>query len=128
MHLTGRPGPLRHVQAARGQGVRLNGAVIYLIDAFQAVPQQSLTGHTSNKAVPLDASFSPDSQFGFSGSTDGRVHVWSTAEGVGGGGGGPPGLRTAVLNCDHTGPVHCVQFNPKDMMLVAACWTIRATT
>ncbi|KAG0444305.1 hypothetical protein HPB47_013943 [Ixodes persulcatus] len=38
------------------------------------------------------------------------------------------GLWTAVLNCDHTDPVHCVQFNPKYMMLVAACWTIWATT
>ncbi|KAG0424815.1 hypothetical protein HPB47_027982 [Ixodes persulcatus] len=38
------------------------------------------------------------------------------------------GLRTAVLNCDHTDPVHCVQFNPKYVMLVAACWTIWATT
>ncbi|KAG0434575.1 hypothetical protein HPB47_019005 [Ixodes persulcatus] len=37
------------------------------------------------------------------------------------------GLRTAVLNCDHTDPVHCVQFNPKYVMLVAACWTIWAT-
>ncbi|KAG0426269.1 hypothetical protein HPB47_026607 [Ixodes persulcatus] len=61
-----------------------NGAVIHLIDAFQGMPQQSLTGHTNNKWVPLEASFSPDSQFVFSGSTDGRVHVWSTAEGVGG--------------------------------------------
>lgn len=74
----------------------------------------SLQGHTNNKGIPLEASFSPDSQFVFSGSTDGRVHVWSTAEGLG-------GLRTAVLNCDHTGPVHCVQFNPKYMMLVSAC-------
>ncbi|KAG0413578.1 hypothetical protein HPB47_009270 [Ixodes persulcatus] len=38
------------------------------------------------------------------------------------------GLRTEVLNCDHTDPVHCVQFNPKYVMLVAACWTIWATT
>ncbi|KAG0421264.1 hypothetical protein HPB47_002841 [Ixodes persulcatus] len=37
-------------------------------------------------------------------------------------------VRTAVLNCDHTDPVHCVQFNPKYVMLVAACWTIWATT
>lgn len=94
--------------------ISTNGSVIHLIDAFQGTPQQTLTGHTNNKGVPLEASFSPDSQFVFSGSTDGRVHVWSTAEGVG-------GLRTAVLNCDHTGPVHCVQFNPKYMMLVSAC-------
>ncbi|KAG0435329.1 hypothetical protein HPB47_018555, partial [Ixodes persulcatus] len=62
--------------SAPRQGVRLN--------INEAVPQQSLTGHTNNKAVPPVASFSPDSQFVFSGSTDGRVHVWSTAEGLGG--------------------------------------------
>ncbi|KAG0427342.1 hypothetical protein HPB47_025608 [Ixodes persulcatus] len=38
------------------------------------------------------------------------------------------GLRTVVLNCDHTDPVHCYQFSPKYVMLVAACWTIWATT
>ncbi|KAG0434713.1 hypothetical protein HPB47_018926 [Ixodes persulcatus] len=43
----------------------------------KAVPQQSLTGHTSNKAVPLDASFSPDSQFVFSGSADGGAQLRS---------------------------------------------------
>ncbi|XP_050028038.2 WD repeat-containing protein 82 isoform X1 [Dermacentor andersoni] len=92
--------------------ISTNGALIHLIDAFQGTPQQTFTGHTNNKGIPLEASFSPDSQFVFSGSTDGRVHVWSTAEG---------GTRTAVLSCDHTGPVHCVQFNPKYMMLVSAC-------
>ncbi|KAK8772350.1 WD repeat domain 82 [Amblyomma americanum] len=95
--------------------ISTNGALIHLIDAFQGTPQQTFTGHTNNKGIPLEASFSPDSQFVFSGSTDGRVHVWSTtAEGGG-------GTRTAVLSCDHTGPVHCVQFNPKYMMLVSAC-------
>lgn len=96
--------------------ISTNGALIHLIDAFQGTPQQTFTGHINNKGIPLEASFSPDSQFVFSGSTDGRVHVWSTtAEGGGG------GTRTAVLSCDHTGPVHCVQFNPKYMMLVSAC-------
>ncbi|XP_077538515.1 WD repeat domain 82 isoform X1 [Haemaphysalis longicornis] len=92
--------------------ISTNGPLIHLIDAFQGTPQQTFTGQTNNKGIPLEASFSPDSQFVFSGSTDGRIHVWSTAEG---------GMRTAVLSCDHTGPVHCVQFNPKYMMLVSAC-------
>ncbi|KAG0427354.1 hypothetical protein HPB47_025594 [Ixodes persulcatus] len=115
MHLTGRTGPFNTFKLPENKecdwtGLKFspdgksiltstNGAVIHLIDAFQAVPQQSLTGHTSNKAVPLDASFSPDSQFVFSGSTDGRVHVWSTAEGVegGGGGGGVCGRRCSTV-------------------------------
>ena len=45
------------------------------------------------------------------GSTDGRIYVWNTETGA----------RVAALNADHTGPVQCVQFNPKYMMLASAC-------
>ena len=45
------------------------------------------------------------------GSTDGKVHVWSTDSGI----------KVATLQGDHTGPVQCVQFNPKFMMLASAC-------
>jgi len=38
-------------------------------------------GHSNNKGIPLEASFSPDSQFVFSGSTDGRVHAWHAESG-----------------------------------------------
>ncbi|KAG0433562.1 hypothetical protein HPB47_019818 [Ixodes persulcatus] len=86
----------------------LNGAVIHLIDAFQV--------------VLLVASFSPDSQFRLQ-RVDGRP--CARVEHSGGPGGG---LRTVVLNCDHTDAVHCYQFSPKYAMLVAACWTIWATT
>ncbi|GFR33543.1 WD repeat-containing protein 82 [Trichonephila clavipes] len=91
--------------------ISTNGQVIHLIDAFQGTPLQEFTGHVNNKGMPLEASFSPDSQFIFSGSTDGRVHVWSAETGT----------KTAELFCDHTGPVQCVQFNPKYMLLASAC-------
>lgn len=45
------------------------------------------------------------------GSTDGLVHIWNTDSGA----------RVSVLNCDHPGPVQCVSFNPKFMMLCTAC-------
>ena len=70
-----------------------------------------IQGHTNTKGLPLEASFSPDSRFVFSGSTDGRIHCWST----------DTGSRIAVMNCEHTGPVQCVQFNPNFMMLASAC-------
>ena len=60
-------------------------------------------GHINSKQIPLEASFSPDSQFVISGSTDGRVHIWNAENGT----------KVCVLNGDHTGPVQCVQFNPK---------------
>ncbi|GBN69827.1 WD repeat-containing protein 82 [Araneus ventricosus] len=91
--------------------ISTNGQVIHLIDAFQGTPLQEFTGYINNKGMPLEASFSPDSQFIFSGSTDGRVHVWSAETGI----------KTAELFCDHTGPVQCVQFNPKYMLLASAC-------
>lgn len=88
-----------------------NGQVIRLIDSFQGQPLQSFMGHTNHKGLSLEASFSPDSQFVFSGSTDGWIHVWNAENGT----------RTATLNCDHTGAVQCIQFNPKFMMLSSAC-------
>lgn len=91
--------------------ISTNGSIIRLIDAFHGTPLQTFTGHLNNKGIPIEASFSPDSQFVFSGSTDGRVHVWNA----------DTGYKVCVLNADHTGPVQCVQFNPKYMMLASAC-------
>ncbi|GIY61160.1 WD repeat-containing protein 82 [Caerostris extrusa] len=79
--------------------ISTNGPVIHLIDAFQGTPLQEFTSHVNNKGMPLEASFSPDSQFVFS----------------------EFGSKTAELFCDHTGPVQCVQFNPKYMLLASAC-------
>ena len=45
------------------------------------------------------------------GSQDGTVHVWSA----------DTGERITVLDGGHPGPTHCVQFNPKFMMMASAC-------
>ena len=45
------------------------------------------------------------------GSQDGTVHVWSS----------DTGERITVLDGGHPGPTHCVQFNPKLMMMATAC-------
>lgn len=91
--------------------ISTNGQVIRLIDAFQGTPLQTFVGHTNTRGIPLEVSFSPDSQFVFSGSTDGRVHCWNTETGV----------KVTTMSCDHPGPVQCVGFNPKYMMLATAC-------
>lgn len=91
--------------------ISTNGSTIRLIDSFNGAPLQTFTGHLNNKGIPVEASFSPDSQFIFSGSTDGRVHVWNA----------DTGYKVCVLHAEHTGPVQCVQFNPKLMMLASAC-------
>ena len=81
-----------------------NGGVIRLVDAFHGNPTHSLTvndnlftnfkklhsihfydlfpkGHVNDKKLALEASFSPDSQFVFSGSSDGKVHAWNAETG-----------------------------------------------
>jgi len=88
-----------------------NGNVIHTIDGFSGTPLQTLRGHVNNKGISIEASFSPDSQFIFSGSTDGRVYAWNATTGA----------RVAVLQGEHVGPVQCVQFNPKYMVLASAC-------
>ena len=45
------------------------------------------------------------------GSQDGRVHVW----------GSDSGQKLTVLEGNHPGPIQCVGFNPKLMMLASAC-------
>ena len=56
-------------------------------------------GHLNSKQLPLEASFSPDSQFVISGSSDGRIHIWNSEN----------GQKVCVLNGDHKNPVQCVQ-------------------
>ena len=50
-------------------------------------------------------------EYCFLGSTDGKIHCWNTETGA----------KVVILNGDHTGPVQCIQFNPKYMMLTTAC-------
>ena len=59
----------------------------------------------------MEASFSPDSQFVLSGSSDGRIHVWNVEK----------GNKVAVLSSDHIDTVQCIQFNPKNMMFASTC-------
>eukprot|EP00095_Tigriopus_kingsejongensis_P001573 snap_masked-scaffold907_size82601-processed-gene-0.9 protein:Tk01573 transcript:snap_masked-scaffold907_size82601-processed-gene-0.9-mRNA-1 annotation:"wd repeat-containing protein 82" len=91
--------------------VSTNGSFIRLIDSFGGSSLQTFTGHLNSKHLPLEASFSPDSQFIISGSTDGRLHIWNAENGT----------KVCVLNGDHSGPVQCVQFNPKYMLMASAC-------
>ncbi|XP_064632433.1 WD repeat-containing protein 82-like isoform X2 [Lineus longissimus] len=91
--------------------ISTNGSTIRVIDAFVGSPLQTFMGVPNNKGIPIEASFSPDSQFVFSGSTDGKIYCWNTET----------GSRIAILNAEHSGPVQCVQFNPKYMMLASAC-------
>ncbi|KAG9508696.1 WD repeat-containing protein 82 [Fragariocoptes setiger] len=94
--------------------ITTNGNVIYIIDAFQGTQKHMLTTGPPTAGVPqrsFEASFSPDSQFIFSGSADGSIYVWDAIQ----------GNQITILRGEHQDPVHCVQFNPKYMMLASAC-------
>ncbi|GIY94489.1 WD repeat-containing protein 82, partial [Caerostris extrusa] len=90
--------------------ISTNGSDVHLLDAYHGRPLTTFSSRVNSKNIPLEASFSPDSQFIFSGSSDGAIHVWNSET----------LLREAVLHSGYTNPVHCVQFNHKYMMLVSA--------
>jgi len=91
--------------------ISTNGSVIRLLDAFAGQPIHSFVGHTNAKGQSLEASFSPDAQFVFAGSTDGKVHCWQTSDGA----------RTILTSERHTGAIYCCQFNPKYVHMVTTC-------
>ncbi|CAH1784535.1 unnamed protein product, partial [Owenia fusiformis] len=91
--------------------ISTSGQIIRLIDSFQGTPLQTFMGYMNNRGLPIEASFSPDSQFVFSGSSDGKIHSWNT----------DTGAKVAVLNSEHQGPVTRIAFNPHFMMMATAC-------
>ena len=85
---------------------------IHLYDAFTGVKSSlTLGGHVNRTGVALEASFSPDSQYIFSGSTDGRVHVWNAFR----------GYKVCVLDAETPEAIRCVKFSPKHMLLATGC-------
>ncbi|XP_065058323.1 WD repeat-containing protein 82-like [Rhopilema esculentum] len=85
--------------------------VVHLLDAFQGHQLQMFSGQKFEKGAQLEASYSPDSQYVFTGSSDGKIHVWATDS----------GKKITVLDANHPGSVQNVKFNPKYMMLASTC-------
>ncbi|XP_072025757.1 WD repeat-containing protein 82-like isoform X2 [Amphiura filiformis] len=90
--------------------ISTNGAVIRLVDAFTGQPMQTFMGQMNQKGLLLEASFTPDAQFVLSGSQDGKLHVWHAES----------GSKVATLQSKEENPIHCVQFNPKFMMVATS--------
>lgn len=91
--------------------ISTNISQIKLIDAFQGDEIHTLSGHLNSTSLTLEASFTPDSKYVISGSQNGRLHVWSAETGE----------EVTILDGGHPHPSHCVQFNPKLMMMSSAC-------
>lgn len=87
------------------------------LDSFIGTPLHSFTtspstGSLSNSVqISCEASYSPDSQYIFSGTTDGSIYVWDADK----------GSKVTVLKGERSAPIQCVQFNPKFMMIASAC-------
>ena len=91
-----------------------NGAVVRVLEAFEGKPMFTLSGYQNNKGIHIEASFTPDSQFVVSGSTDGKLHLWRT----------DTGQRVGILTGEHSNPVTNVQFNPRFAVLASSCQTL----
>ena len=93
-----------------------NREELYILDAFSGQPLQKLM-IGPELVTPLDhpceASYTPDSQYILTGSSDGFLHIFSACKGT----------RVAVLKPERLKPepVQCVKFNPKYMLIASAC-------
>ncbi|CAL8353580.1 WD repeat-containing protein 82 isoform X2 [Gadus morhua] len=91
--------------------VSTNGGAICILHAYNGSVLHTFSGYNNSNGIPLQACFTPDSQFVMIGSEDGRVHVWSTES----------GMKVAVLDGKHAGPINTLQFNPRYMTFASAC-------
>ncbi|XP_017075184.2 WD repeat-containing protein 82 [Drosophila eugracilis] len=82
----------------------------FSVSAFDGSFQQSFTGYSNRTRVPLEASYTPDSQFILSGADEGRIHIWRAVD----------GYPVAVLKGNNVGPVSCLRFSPKATMFVSS--------
>ncbi|XP_042360036.1 uncharacterized protein LOC121955996 [Plectropomus leopardus] len=91
--------------------ISTNVGMIRVLNAFNGSVLHTFSGYNNSKGISLEACFTPDSQFVMIGSEDGRVHVWSTDS----------GMKVAVLDGKHPGPINTLQFNPRYMTFASAC-------
>jgi len=82
----------------------------FSVSAFDGTFQQSFTGYSNQLRQPLDATYTPDSQFILSGADEGRIHIWRADD----------GYPVAVLKGNNVGPVRCLRFNPQATMFVSS--------
>lgn len=81
----------------------------FSVDAYNGSIRQAYTGWLNHRHLPLQACYTPDSQFVLAGADRGCVHVWHATSG-----------RTAQVleNSGAHSPIRCLQFHPKQMMFV----------
>lgn len=102
---------LRFSPDGRSMLIMTNANTMCVVDSYYGRKTASFGGFANAKSVPLEATFTPDSQYVFSGSTDGKMHAWSAEN----------GSKIAVMDSQHQLPIQNVLFNPKYMLMATAC-------
>ncbi|CAI4224519.1 unnamed protein product [Auanema sp. JU1783] len=88
-----------------------NSDYIKIVDAFHGDTKAVLRGHSNEKNEVMEATFTPDSQFVFCGSSDAHLHCWYAES-------GNIVSRTAT---EHESSMRITKFNPKYFLLATAC-------
>ena len=52
--------------------------LILILDAYEGQLLGKFTSHENDKSLPLEISYTPDSNYILSGSGDGKIHIWSS--------------------------------------------------
>ena len=86
-----------------------NSEILYMIDAFTGHVKHKLSGHLNQSGLDIDANFTPDVKYVYSGSQDGNIYFWETET----------GKQVTVLE-GHTDPSVSVAWNPKYLMFASA--------
>ncbi|KAH8267436.1 hypothetical protein KR018_002344, partial [Drosophila ironensis] len=82
----------------------------FTLNAADGSYQNSYAGCANEKHLPLQATFTPDSQFILSGADAGAIHIWRAKD----------SQPVAVLKGNNVGPVRCLLFNPQATMFVSS--------
>eukprot|EP01080_Neovahlkampfia_damariscottae_P003269 gene3269-5712_t len=84
---------------------------IIILDAMQLEKKiLEITDFSNESALSLEACYTPDEEYIMIGSEDGKIHIWEIFT----------GNKITVLS-GHAGPVHCLKFNPKYLMMASSC-------
>lgn len=90
---------------------------IVLIHSYKGSILATYSGFSHDKDLVYDSSFSPDSMFLATGSSDGKIYIYDTIKNR-----GNP-VPVAVLE-GHVKPSRFVKFNPHYLMMASACQNV----
>ncbi|KRY50882.1 WD repeat-containing protein 82, partial [Trichinella britovi] len=94
--------------------ISTNGTVIRKIDSFSGMLLQTLEGRMNGRGIPIEAQFTPDGRYVFSGSSDGSICFWNSSDGE----------MVLSLEGSHSSVSQFTEFNPRYLMMASACTSL----